>query len=332
MKRKVSKRRLRGTTFLLSLLGLALIAMACGEDDPTKITIATSTELETPQVVFALTSGIFEDNGLDVDIIQFVSGRDAMTALLGGQADFAVMAELPATSGAMTGQDFRILAELSGLFMHQQVITLQGSGINSFADLEGKNIGLLMGTSSQYELQIALESVGLTSDDVNMISLAPPAQAGALDNGDVDAVVSFDSMLAGTKELLGDRYAEIPNDLYHLRFVFSAGGSMIEDDATSEKVLRALLEAEEAIDADPAKAKADIVAWDASLSLPRADEVFSTYVYRIELSNTLIPQMVDEGEYLRDVQGIEGSPTASLFRSYINSGPLSEVASDRVNL
>ncbi len=330
-----SKRRHRPpriAMLLLLLLGLALVAMACGDDDPTSITIATSTELETPQVVVALTSGIFEDNGLDVEIIQFSSGRDAMTAMLGGQADFAVMAELPASSAAMTGQDFRILAELAGLFMRQNVLTTTDSGITGWADLEGRDVGLLMGSSSQYELQLGMESVGLNSDDVNLISLAPPAQAGALEKGDVDALVSFDSFYAATKDLLGDRFAEFSSPFYHLRFVFAAGESMIDDDATSEKVLKALFEAEERIDSDLAQAKADIVAWDASLSLPRADEVFGNYVYRLELSNDLIAQMVDEGEWLRDVQGVEGNPTPDLFRSFINSGPLSEVASDRVNL
>lgn len=96
---------------------------------------------------------------------------------------------------------------------------------------------------------------------------------------------------------------------------------MTEDDATSEKVLEALFEAEERNDGDLTQAKADIVAWDASLSLRRADEGFSTYVYRLELSNDLIAQMVDEGESLRDIQGMEGKPREALFRSFINSAP-----------
>ena len=76
------------------------------------------------------------------------------------------MAELPASSGATTGQEFRNLAELARLQGHQQVIARTDTGITTVADLAGRNVGLLMGSSSQYELQLAMESVGLNSDVV----------------------------------------------------------------------------------------------------------------------------------------------------------------------
>ena len=320
-------------TALVGLLLFGVMAASCGDDEPTSITIASSTPIESPQVVLALQNGFFEENNLTVEITRFTSGRDALTALLGGQADYAIMAELPASSAAMAGESFRILAEISSLSGHQRVMTRTDTGISSFADLAGRDVGLLVGTSSHYELQLAMESVGMSSSDVNVVGLAPPAQPGALENGDVDATVSFDSFYTATKNLLGDRYAEIPGTGYHLRFLLSAGESMLDNDEVSENVLRALLDSEELIASDPAKAKADIVEWsEGQVNAARADEVFNTYTFGLNLSSGLVAQMVDEGEWLRDEQGVDGDPTAALFSSYINSGPLSAVASDRVNL
>ena len=330
---KLLARYPRRTLTLICLLLFGLVAASCGDDEPTSITIASSTPIESPQVVVALQNGFFEDNGLNVEITRFTSGRDALTALLGGQADYAIMAELPASSAAMAGESYRILAQVSSLSGHQKVMTRTDTGITSFADLAGRDVGLLVGTSSHYELQLAMESVGMSSADVNVVGLGPPAQPGALETGDVDAIMAFDSFYTATKNLLGDRYAEVPDTGYHLRFLLSAGESMLDNDDVSEKVLQALLDAEELIVSDPAKAKADIVEWSGGqVNAARADEVFDTYVFGLNLSSGLVAQMVDEGEWLRDAQGVDGNPTAALFTSYINSGPLSAVASDRVNL
>ena len=326
-------RHTRRTVTIIGVFLFAVVAASCGDDEPTSITIASSTPIESPQVVVALQNGFFEENNLTVEITRFTSGRDALTALLGGQADYAIMAELPASSAAMAGEDYRILAEVSSLSGHQKVMTRTDTGITSFSDLAGRDVGLLVGTSSHYELQLAMESVGMSSADVNIVGLAPPAQPGALENGDVDAIVAFDSFYVATRDLLGDRYAEIPGTGYHLRFLFAAGGSMLDNDEVSENVLRALLDAEELIASDPAKAKADIVEWsEGQVNAARADAVFSTYVFGLNLDSGLVTQMVDEGQWLRDEQGVDGDPTAALFTSYINSGPLSAVASDRVNL
>lgn len=330
---KLLTRHPRRTTTLIGLLLFGLVAASCGEDEPTSITIASSTPIESPQVVVALQNGFFEDNGLNVEITRFTSGRDALTALLGGQADYAIMAELPASSAAMAGESYRILAEISSLSGHQKVMTRTDTGITGFADLAGRDVGLLVGTSSHYELQLAMESVGMSSADVNVVGLGPPAQPGALETGDVDAIMAFDSFYTATKNLLGDRYAEVPGTGYHLRFLLSAGESMLDNDDVSEKVLQALLDAEELIVSDPAKAKADIVEWSGGqVNAARADEVFNTYVFGLNLGSGLVAQMVDEGEWLRDAHGVDGDPNAALFTSYINSGPLSAVASDRVNL
>ena len=56
---------------------------------------------DVPQISQAIDKNLWEDEGLSVKIVPFFSGRASFEALLGGQLDFAIIAEFPAVIGAM---------------------------------------------------------------------------------------------------------------------------------------------------------------------------------------------------------------------------------------
>ncbi len=68
---------------------------------------------QTAQIDVAIKNGLFKEAGLDVQVIAFPTGREALEALLGGQVDFAYMAEFPVATAVLRQQKLRVVADLS---------------------------------------------------------------------------------------------------------------------------------------------------------------------------------------------------------------------------
>ena len=198
---------------LVPLLALGVLAGACGSDSSTEpeptttaapttaaptTTEASMTEELTPiklqlqwftQAQFAgyyaaLARGIYEDVGLDVEILE--GGLDIVPAsvLDSGAADFAV-SWVP--RGLVPREEGTNITNIAQIF--QRSATLQvafaDSGISSVADLAGKNVGN-WGFGNEFEMLAGLRRNGLDPEsDVTLVQQA--FDMLALINGDVDA-------------------------------------------------------------------------------------------------------------------------------------------------
>lgn len=278
---------------------------------------------QTPRITLAQRDDLFAVNGLDVEVIPFITGRDSLTALIGGQVDYAVMAEYPAVIAAIQGEDLSVIADLS-TFSDYKVMTRTDTGISTLADLEGRKVGVPVGTNMQFALEEALNSVGLETSDIEEVALPVTGLAGALAKGDIDAAMPFDTFYLGFAEALGDRYAEVPYDGYSLHFLLVAAPGMSSD--VSKRFLQALKDAEPQL-SDPEQAKADILEFGGdNVNSPYVESAFDAWDFSMDLSQDLVDLMVAEGQWLIKTQGLEGEPTEDLFRSIIDPEPLEAVA------
>lgn len=138
-----------------------------------------------------LLDGYFDDiEGYDVNVnlSEWASGVDQNTAFAAGEIDFSCMGNIPAVTGASSGYGTEILA-VNYLFDDEYVLVVRdGSGIESVADLKGKNVGTYVGTVTHYAIAKYLENEGLTLDDVNLLNVGAEATT-SLRSGDIDATV-----------------------------------------------------------------------------------------------------------------------------------------------
>jgi len=125
---------------ILVALNITLFA-AFSHADTTKVTIGGGPYLDIPQLSVAMDQNLWADNGIEAEVIPFRSGRAAFEAMLGGQLDFAFMAEFPAVIGAMLGKDFKVIAEMSQ-YTATRVIHAGNAKIDTVAELAGKSIGV----------------------------------------------------------------------------------------------------------------------------------------------------------------------------------------------
>ncbi len=136
--------------------------------------------------------------GVDGLIASAVSSRgsvDNVNAILSGlrdsgfaQSDVAYWAYTG--TGTMEGKEpAKDLRTIAALFEeHIHLVALQGSGINSVADLKGKVVSLdEPGSGTYVDAKLILEANGLSTSDVTAEALKGSAASEALRNGKIDA-------------------------------------------------------------------------------------------------------------------------------------------------
>ena len=309
---------------------IAMAAFSVQAEEKTDVVIGGGPYLDVPQISQAMDKNLWAKHHVNAEIIPFRSGRAAFEALLGGQLDFALMAEFPAVIGAMREQEFGILAEMSQYQATRIVHTVEG--VTSVAGLSGKPIGTTTGTNVHFMLEKELAKAGVKAE---VISVSPPDIIPALSRGDVVAGAMFPSFYAGAKKTLGDKYSEIPVSTYKTRFIFVATNDMIKNSPNTVKnVLKALYEGEKLVKSNPAESHEAVSrVLKGTLKPKDIAAAWGNYAYNMKLDNSLLDLMVDEGQWIQARGSIKGvEPTKELMLKFFVTEPLASINSDLVTV
>ena len=311
--------------FLLTCIALLVSSVAARA----QVTVAWTPSAEAPQIAVALDQKLW--TGLEVKSVSFPTGREALEAMLGGQADFAAAAELPAVVGAMRGQKFKVLAILSR-YKANRIIATTKQELRSVADLAGRKVGSTVGTNSDFALAWELKKAGVK---VEVVNVSPPDTVPALSRGDVDAIVTFPSFTDQARRVLGERYRELMTPGYVTHLILMVSTEALEKrPQVVASFMAGLMKADAAIAADPAAAQQSIVRVTGGVLKAEAVKAnWPDYDYRTALDAPLLSLMVEEGEWVKGrglIKNVE--PTPALFRSFIADAPLKALAPDRVKL
>lgn len=340
MPARSAPRRSPLTVVLTVALSLTALLTACGTDSgapsasggagKTSVTVAGSDYLGGAPVYTATESGAWAANGLAPRLQSFSTGRDALNAVLGGQAQYGVVGDLPAVSAVLAGRKIKILAALSG-FTDWRLLTTASASVEDFADLKGKKIGLPEGTNVQYALDGMLTEAGLEPGDVTLVNLAPNQVTPALARGDIDAGLTFPGFYAATRTALGAGYRELRYGGYTSRtLLIAAPGARA---ATSTAVLRTLTTATKAIAKNPAAARAAVVSQASGAVQPAfVKGYFGSYDYAVTLDRPLLDLLLAEGAWATSAQKRSGTPDRATFLRHIDRAPLGEAAPGAVTL
>ncbi|WP_033211548.1 MULTISPECIES: ABC transporter substrate-binding protein [Streptomyces] len=318
--------RPRTMAALLMTALLCALTAACGTGtDPTDggrpaVSIAASDYLGGAPLYVAQERGLWAAEGIDATVTTQPTGRDALNAVLGGQAQLGVVGDLPAVSAALGGRELRIVADLSR-FSDWRLLTRTDRKITGFDDLKGRRIGVPQGTNVEYALSRMLASARLTTADVTVVNLAPNQITPALARGDVDAGVTFPSFYDPTRATLADHYAELPFTGYTARTLLVAGPEASEETTTA--VLRALRKAQRGIAADPPAARKAVLAQSkGALQADHVDSFQPRYAYGATLTPELLDDLAQEAAWAKTAQNLPGSADRTVLLKHLNPAPL----------
>ena len=132
--------------------------------------------------------GFFEEAGVEVELkwFEYVPSMDAFAAK---QLDAVCMTNGDTlVTGATGGRGVMILIND---YSDGNDMVVGAPGIDSVADLKGKKIGVEIGFVSHLLLNNALQSAGLTEEDVELVNVPTDQTPQTLASGDVSAIVAW---------------------------------------------------------------------------------------------------------------------------------------------
>lgn len=137
-----------------------------------------------------------EPKGVAVSWVEFTAGPPLVEALNVGAINVGWVGDAPPIFGQSAGSAIVYVAALPGNLEGEAIITKDGSGIASVADLKGRKVAVGKGTSAHNLLVAALEANGLQFADVEVVYLPPADAAAAFASDKVDAWSIWDPFLA----------------------------------------------------------------------------------------------------------------------------------------
>ena len=141
-------------------------------------------------VTTAKEKGYFEEQGIEVKMTKFDDGPTEIAAMESGSMDVAYIGPGAHTLAIQGNVDC--------------VMGLKSHGVNSLEDLKGKKVAYASGTSSETILLRALDSVGLTMDDIEAYNMEVTNMPSAMISGSIDACAPWSPNTKVITDELGD--------------------------------------------------------------------------------------------------------------------------------
>ena len=196
-----------------NILSAGLMAVVLGAGAPAlaqmQLSIATG---GTGGVYYPMGGGLAEiiNNHIDgYSATAEVTGASVenMGLIATGDADLAIaladtVQQAQTGTGRFEGQQLEMVRGIASMYANMvQIVTLEGSGITSLADLAGHRVSIgAPGSGTEVNAQQILEANGISYDDIEEQRLNFNETADALSNGDIDA--GFWSVGAPTSSIL----------------------------------------------------------------------------------------------------------------------------------
>lgn len=246
---------------------------------------------------------LFDEYGLEVELIHYPFGIDAIIALEENEVDFAISSEFAITSTSFQFPDISIIATISEMIS----ITLVGRrdrGINSVADLRGKRISMLRGIQGHFMLGRLLASEGIMLEEIDMFE-GEPGQQVTLDlaledliTGKIDATALVEPYCSTALQHLGENAftadLQLGQPWYH---VLSARREYANHNIeVVRKLLEALIAAEEFADENPLKAQYYLHE-ATGMSPASAGIIWSSCRFTVALPQTLLVTLDDQAAW-----------------------------------
>lgn len=143
--------------------------------------------------------------------IKFDSGADVNTAFIAKELDFGALGSSPVARGLSEPLNipYRVAFVLDVAGDNEALVARNGSSINTIADLRGKKVATPFASTAHYSLLAALAQNGLSTNDVQLVDLQPPAILAAWERGDIDAAYTWlptlDQLRSTGKDLITSR-------------------------------------------------------------------------------------------------------------------------------
>jgi NitT/TauT family transport system substrate-binding protein len=283
---------------VLLLLSVALPALAAPAEAAEKVVLGFGPSLTSALDVIAENQGYFAREGLQAELREFDRGSKAMEALFRGEIDMASSTAFSVVVNSFSRTKFLIFTTVAVAGNDNQIVARRDRGVNSFADLKGKRVGVVKGGMSQYVLDLLILQAGLGPSDLAIIFEEPRDQVKRLAAGDLDAICTFGSWLDMAKEMLGANAVVFTDEsLVRVTTVMTIlDATLRARPALTSKVLRAYIRAENFIRGNPDLALR-IVTDRFKMDYDAARKIWKPNLFHVSLDQSIIGDLENMAQW-----------------------------------
>jgi len=161
-------------------------------------------------LVAGVETGGFEEEGIEVELVEFADGPTIIAAMESGSIDVGYIGPGAHVLSVQGTADIFAFAHLGNA---DEVIANTDKGVNEIADLKGKTIAVASGTSSETILNMTLKEAGLKESDVELMDMDASAIVTAMISGSVDAAATWSPNTTAIKDELDDNAIMLSNNI-----------------------------------------------------------------------------------------------------------------------
>jgi NitT/TauT family transport system substrate-binding protein len=297
-----------------------------------RLTIAMSSTPHAALLHLAVAKGYFAQEGLDVVATPVSHGKAALDLLTQGKVDLAAAAEVPFVISVLQGEELSIVTSIASVATEMALVARRDRGIAGPRDLAGKKVGVTLGTSGEYFLWAFLIRHKVSPDLVTMVDIPPGQLVAALEQGRIDAVSTWQPVRRGAEAALAAQGVTLSDpDAYTVTHVLLGRAATLKQRPDAmRRVVRALLEAEAFVKAEPAAALALIAD---RLKLPPNDlqPTWKELDLRVNLLQHHLVTLEDEARWVMARGYAKDGPIPN-FMTNLSLDALSTVRPERVTV
>ena len=215
----------------ITLFGFALLAQAA---EPAQLRIGY--QKSSVSMVLTREHQLLEKAlpGTQVQWIEFPGGPQLIEALNGGSVDVGNIGDIPPIFAQAAGIDLKYIGVEPSDGKSEAILLPKASPVQTLADLKGKRVALLKGSSAHNLFLKSLLHANLKLTDVELVYLSPADARAAFEQGKLDAWVVWDpyysaAVLDGSARVLSDGQGLDPAGTFYIAsgaFVSQHGASI----------------------------------------------------------------------------------------------------------
>ncbi len=327
-----------GVATILVCCALLAPLAGCGDgqatapEDMRQVTLGVSGEALDSLAYIAAGEGFFEQEGLDVELVEFESAQTALEAMLAGDIGAALCADTPIVMAAVQGKPFRIITTIGTHANDIKIVARASAGITEPADLRGKRVGTRQGTAANFFLHTVLVKYALADSDVQFTYDTFENVTAALIAGEIDAAALRQPFISQLEDALGRDFVLFEEEgLYEKTMslcVRSGQGKL--DPEIEERLVRAFIAAEDAsVTDDTGRLKTEVAE---AMGVPAEDLCDCIIVHgSVGLRQSLLLGFEDQARWAIG-SGHVSAPEVLDMLSIIDTTVLDAIAPDRVTV
>ena len=136
--------------------------------------------------------------GKSIEFFKFTSGTEVINAMASGSIDISLNGSSPTAAGYSRGVDLQVIYVYDNINDAEALVV--NDKVTAPQDLKGKTIAVPFGSTTHFHMMFALEQLGISPRELNVIDMSPPDMVAAWERGDIDGGFVWDPALGRMKE------------------------------------------------------------------------------------------------------------------------------------